>query len=186
MVAPNDTTVAEAVAASEGKDRATVKDTPLVVIGENINTTRRVRADSKNIVRQDGQGLLALSGSRRLRRAARCHGAVARGREEDRHDADRPHRSGRPQPGSPLPEVGNPVPSERGRSHHRSLCRRALGLSRRAPRVHALDGQDRADDLSRRGLRHRLFRSGNHQGRTGDLRLFPFSPGDQLGEPGAG
>ena len=31
------------------------KDTPLIVIGENINTTRRIRADSKNIVKQNGK-----------------------------------------------------------------------------------------------------------------------------------
>ena len=30
-------------------------DTPLIVIGENINTTRRIRADSKNIVQKDGK-----------------------------------------------------------------------------------------------------------------------------------
>ena len=30
-------------------------DTPLIVIGENINTTRRIRADSKNIVLEDGK-----------------------------------------------------------------------------------------------------------------------------------
>lgn len=30
-------------------------DTPLIVIGENINTTRRIRADSKNIVKKDGK-----------------------------------------------------------------------------------------------------------------------------------
>ena len=30
-------------------------DTPLIVIGENINTTRRIRADSKNIVLDDGK-----------------------------------------------------------------------------------------------------------------------------------
>jgi len=32
-----------------------LSDTPLIVIGENINTTRRVRADSKNIVKRDNK-----------------------------------------------------------------------------------------------------------------------------------
>jgi len=32
-----------------------LSDTPLIVIGENINTTRRIRADSKNIVKRDGK-----------------------------------------------------------------------------------------------------------------------------------
>ena len=34
---------------------AALSDTPLIVIGENINTTRRIRADSKNIVKRDGK-----------------------------------------------------------------------------------------------------------------------------------
>lgn len=32
---------------------AALSETPLIVIGENINTTRRIRADSKNIVKRD-------------------------------------------------------------------------------------------------------------------------------------
>lgn len=34
---------------------AALNDTPLIVIGENINTTRRIRANSKNIVKRDGK-----------------------------------------------------------------------------------------------------------------------------------
>ena len=34
---------------------AALSDTPLIVIGENINTTRRIRANSKNIVKRDGK-----------------------------------------------------------------------------------------------------------------------------------
>ena len=37
-------------------------DEKLIVIGENINTTRRIRADSKNIVKQDGKVFLRYPG----------------------------------------------------------------------------------------------------------------------------